>query len=218
MKKEQGKSVGKTISLKPSDALSSTFFDYVKSCKDNDEFPAIAGRSTREHLRVSHGDTVEPLPMAVESLRRYHQLSQVETIQYLTKETLSLILSHPTSKECVARYEDSLDKAKKNREFKALREKGAGYSINRKSEHGMTLWAFSEKVAEGLEGVSPKVGMFVNHVVQVFMCGVLLRYQYAFEPEQVAELRDEWNRGLTRIAVYSHILDFDVLSVNYNIM
>jgi hypothetical protein len=73
----------------------------------------------------------------------------------------------------------------------------------------MSFWAFNEKTADEIEGLSAKFGLYCGHAFQVFLCLVLWTCSDALEVEQLRELRQEAERGLVRISLYCHVLNFD---------
>ncbi len=190
------------------------FGDFVRRSYAEGIRPQLATRATRDSLRVSHGDTIFCLPLVVEAVMKHYSIKNLTvTLQFLTVKALELAVNHPVVVSCIKEYEDGMAKAQKSETYAFLRGSGSGYRILKKSPHNMTVWGFNDKITSELDGLAPQVGMFCNHFVQVFLCGVLAACTDALPGEQLEELRKEYKRGLVQIAVYGHILRFDEGSV-----
>ena len=201
--------MGKGVRIAPSTFIS-TLGSFIEECHSKNLKPQVASRSTRDVLRLGHGETIAVLPVALQTVRKVYGIpSMVETIQYASVRVLEAMTKHPVAKDCIKAYDESLDRAKVSPLFRDIRDKGCSYSVNPKAERSMSFWAFNEKTADEIEGLSGKFGLYCGHSFQIFLCLVLSTCEDALEKEQITELRQEALRGLVRIALYSHDLNFD---------
>lgn len=199
----------KAVSLKPSD-IKLSLGDYAKQLSDNGIWPQEASRGKRDSLRVGHGDTLAVLPTAIQSIKDYYSLPSIAaTTQYATSQALDVMNNNQIVIDCIAAYDAGLARAKKSTFYRDIRDRGTAYSIDPKAERSMSIWAFSDGVADGLDSASAKLGLVTGHAVQIFLCLSLLFSSDALEPEQVTELMSQAQRGLIRIALYKHTLEFD---------
>lgn len=200
------------VSLNPDKHTSESLNLYETITKlNNDNIdPQTATRSSRDSLRVSHGLTIEGLPIALECIQEAYKLpSLVTTTQYATYAVCLLMRHNPVSAECMLLYDSSLSKARRSNLFRDLRDNGTHYSIRHIAVRGITIWAFNDKIANSIDSMSRKLGLFSAHAAQIFLCGVLAECHDALEIRQIKELSGEYKSGLSKIAVYAHNLKFD---------
>lgn len=204
------------VSLKLSDFVDDKYPGFIKEAMDRDSKPQVASRKERQYLRISQGDTISALPTAIQTVMDYYQLPQsmTEVMQFLTLEALKRFQDNELVKACAEAYKGSIRRAAKSALYRDIRDKGSSYVVNPKSEKPLTIFAFSDSVADAFSGLAIMIGMPCYCVVQLASCLVLSECEEALEPVQVEELKEEVRKGLVRIALYKHMLEFDENCVN----
>lgn len=202
----------KGVSLLPSDAYDdrSPLLKLIQDTQAKQIFPQVAERDIRKHLRLSHGDTIEILPTAIERVQAGYGLhSFTEATQWLSLSVDKLISENPVSVSCMDAYARAQDRAEDSRILRSIIDKGSGFSITNKSQRGTTIYAFNYNTANSIEKKSASLGMPAAHVAQIFSCLALSGCSDCLKKDTIDILLEEAMEGLKMIEYFDYCLRFE---------
>jgi len=199
------------MSIKPSAFLDgrSELQKIIEKTEGEGIFPQMAGRDIRKYLRISHGDTIEILPTALERVQKgYGLLNLTVASQWVSLMARVLMSTHPVAVECMIAYDNAGNFIESDKHLRRVRDKGTGFTIGNKAQRGIPLYAFSYKTADEIDGMTHKLGMPKAYAVQIFACLSLSTCYDCLQESTIKALEAEAREGMIQIAFFSKCLTF----------
>lgn len=152
-------------------------------------------RTTRDALRISHGETIGALASGIALVAGDYKESIIRTTQVAVMTAFSWITSDPSVDRCSLLVPKALEATKYDPFCESLYKSVVPYKAQTRTDSEFTLWSPSLDLIDAVSSQARDCGIPMKWFVQVYTCGVIAEYGEPILGRYAKFLKDEYEFG-----------------------